>query len=107
MATLKIRTATDLVNYFDQEPLLNLPEPRQHYDEDDDRQYLALVTTQQEQKAHELAALEEELDPETLEPLGVDELIDRQEATSSERWDRVYGRDATDFGNYLDFIRSH
>ena len=105
MAKLTIRSATDLVKYFGQEPSLNPPKPRRHYDENDDKQYLAITTSQREQESRELAALEEDLNPETLEPFGIDELITRQGPASY--WDRTYGRDAADFGNYIDFLRSH
>ena len=107
MATLKIRSASDLVKFFDEDPALDPPAPRAYYDEDEDHKHLALSTPFRQRLADDRAARSEDLDPETLEPLGVDELIDRQETISVNRWGRVYGRDATDFGNYLDFLRSH
>ena len=107
MATLKIRSASDLVKFFDEDPALDPPAPRAYYDEDEDHKHLALSTSFRTRIANQRAALEEDLDPETLEPLSVDELIARQEDINAERWGRTYGRDATDFGNYLDFLRSH
>ena len=107
MAKLTIRSAADLVKYFDEEPPLDPPAPRAYYDEDEDHKHLALSTSFRQRLADDRTALEEDLDPETLEPLSVDELIARQEDISAERWGRTYGRDATDFGNYIDFLRSH
>jgi hypothetical protein len=107
MAKLTIRSASDLVKFFDEEPPLNPPAPRAPYDEDEDRKHLALSTSFRQRLADERTAGSEDLDPETLEPLSVDELIVRQEATSADCWGRTYGRDATDFGNYIDFLRSY
>ena len=107
MANLKINSAADLVKYFDKEPSLNPPAPRVYYNEDEDRKYLAVVTSQAEQERRHSAALNENLNPETLEPLGIDELIMRQESISTDRWTRTYGCDAIDFGNYVNFLRSN
>jgi hypothetical protein len=93
-----------LVEYLDQpaRPMTGrMPVP---YSEDDDRRYLINTMSVRQRLALTREAADEGVDPVTREPLPLN--FDSDACIDSGK-DRVYGIGASDFGNYIDWLRNY